>query len=64
MKLDKDLAEISLELKEYLLVNKSFVPEDELKAKLDELVELDLNLEELFPNSKIIRITFNPSSSP
>lgn len=45
MKLDKDLAEISLELKEYLLVNKSFVPEDELKAKLDELVELDLNLE-------------------
>jgi len=45
MKLDKDLAEISLELKEYLLVNKSFIPEDELKNNLDELIELDLNLE-------------------
>lgn len=45
MKLDKDLSEIGLELKEYLLVNKSFIPEDELKKKLDELVDLDLNLE-------------------
>ena len=31
MKLDKDLSEIGLELKEYLLVNKAFIPEDELK---------------------------------
>lgn len=45
MKLDKDLSEIGLELKEYLLVNKAFIPEDELKKKLDELVDLDLNLE-------------------
>lgn len=45
MKLDKDLSEIGLELKEYLLVNKAFIPDEELKKKLDDLVELDLNLE-------------------
>lgn len=45
LKLDKDLAEIYLELKEYLLVNKSFIPEEELKIKIDELSELELNLE-------------------
>lgn len=45
LKLDKDLAEIYLDLKEYLLVNKSFVPEEELQAKITELSELELDLE-------------------
>lgn len=45
LKLDRDLAEIYSELKEYLLVNKSFVPEEGLKNKIDELSELELNLE-------------------
>lgn len=45
LKLDKDLAEIHLELKEYLLVNKAFVPEEKLKKKIDELNELELDLE-------------------
>lgn len=45
LKLDKDLAEIYLELKEYLLVNKSFVPEEELQSKINELSELELDLE-------------------
>ena len=45
LKLDKDLSEIYLELKEYLLVNKSFIPEKELQNKIEELNELELNLE-------------------
>ena len=45
IKLDRDLAEAYLELKEYLLVNKSFVPEEELKKKIDSLVTLDLDLD-------------------
>lgn len=44
-KLDKDLAEIYCELKEYLLVNKSFIPEDDIKRKIDELITLELDLE-------------------
>lgn len=45
LKLDKDLSEIYTELKEYLLVNKSFVPEEELKNKIEELNELEIDLE-------------------
>lgn len=45
IKLDRDLAEAYLELKEYLLVNKSFVPEEELKNKIDQLAELEIDLE-------------------
>ena len=44
-KLDRDLAEIYCELKEYLLVNKSFVPEEDVKKKIDELASLELDLE-------------------
>lgn len=44
-KLDLDLAEAYSELKEYLLVNKAFIPEDELKKKIDDLSILELNLE-------------------
>ena len=56
MKLDKDLAEIYCELKEYLLVNKAFIPEEELKNKIDELALLELNLEatKLFYNDNSI----------
>ena len=45
LKLDRSLSEIYSELKEYLVVNKSFVPEDELKAKIDELASLEIDLE-------------------
>lgn len=45
IKLDGDLAEAYLELKEYLLVNKSFIPEEELKNKIDKLAVLDLDLD-------------------
>lgn len=44
-KLDKDLAEIYCELKEYLLVNKSFVPEEDVKKKIEDLATLELDLE-------------------
>lgn len=42
---DKDLADIYLELKEYLFVNKSFIPEDEIKNKIYELDEIEVNLQ-------------------
>ncbi len=45
LKLDRELAEVYNELKEYLLVNKSFVPENELKEKIDELEQLEIDLE-------------------
>jgi len=45
IKLDRDLAAAYLELKEYLLVNKSFIPEEELKNKINQLVELEIDLE-------------------
>jgi len=45
IKLDKDLSTLYYELKEYLLVNKTFIPEDELKKNIDELAIIDLDLE-------------------
>ena len=51
-KLDRELSEVYGELREYLLVNKSFVPEEELQAKIDELeiLEVDLEATKLFYN--------------
>ncbi len=53
LKLDRSLNEIYSELKEYLLVNKSFIPEADLQQKLDELKELEINLKatKLFYNN-------------
>ncbi len=45
LKLDRELSEVYSELKEYLLVNKSFIPEEELKNKIDALEELETNLD-------------------
>jgi hypothetical protein len=45
IKLDRDLSVLYLELKEYLLVNKSFIPEEELKNKIEKLSELEIDLE-------------------
>ena len=45
IKLDRDLSSLYLELKEYLLVNKSFIPEEELKNKIDRLAELEIDLD-------------------
>ena len=45
IKLDRDLAEAHLALKEYLLVNKTFIPEEELRNKINQLSELEIDLE-------------------
>ena len=45
LKLERSLADVYSELQEYLLVNKSFIPETELKKKIDELAEIELDLE-------------------
>ena len=45
IKLDHDLSEAYLELKEYLLVNKSFIPEEELQSKINLLADVEIDLE-------------------
>lgn len=45
IKLDRDLAEAHLALKEYLLVNKTFIPEEELRNKINQLSALEIDLE-------------------
>lgn len=43
-KLDRGLSEAYNELKEYLFVNKNYIPEDEIKEKIDRLHALELDL--------------------
>jgi len=45
IKLDHDLSEAYLELKEYLLVNRTFIPEEELQNKINLLAEIEIDLE-------------------
>lgn len=45
IKLDKELAKSYLELKEYLIVNKAFIPDDDTKNKLERLCNLEIDLE-------------------
>ena len=56
LKLDRELSEAYAELKEYLIVNKSFIPEDELKNKIDELSEVEINL-------KATKLFYNDNSN-
>ena len=52
LKLDRELSEVYAELREYLLVKKSFVTENELKEKIEalEVLEVELEATKLFYN--------------
>lgn len=52
-KLDKELSELDSVLKEYLIVNKSFVPNEEIETRLNELEknEIELDGSKIFYNN-------------